>query len=179
MLTTMGHLAPRRITYDPLIATYYIDDPLEDPFDMGERGRVAEMMAESEGYGDGNISRATSPGGGGVHDAEGNELSRGRPRTYPYARYLPYEAETAEERWRNLDEITKHLYVAVQAGDFSPGAVHWTRELRGWLNLKFDMTKDQRIKLVRLYYELTLAPGVDVGVTERFASMFMVLTKYV
>jgi proteasome activator subunit 4 len=112
-----------------------------------------------------------------VTDADGYQLSRGRPRTYPYARYLPYESETQQERWQNLDEITKHLYIAVQANDFSPGAVHWTRELRGWLNLKFDMTKEQRIKLVRLYYHLTLAPGLDSSVAERFASMFMTLTK--
>lgn len=105
------------------------------------------------------------------------KLSRNRPRTYPYFRYLPYEVEDEEERQRNFDEILQHLYVAVEAGDFSPGAVHWTRELRSWLGLKFDPTKEQRAKLVRLYYELALAPGIDITVAERFSSMFMVLTK--
>jgi len=33
------------------------------------------------------------------------------------------------------------------------------------------------VKLVNLYYELALAPGLDYLVAERFASMFMVLTK--
>src|SRR5690606_20739261 len=56
--------------------------------------------------------------------------ARGRPRTYPYFKLLPYELETEAERQRNLDEILKYLYIAVEAGDFSLGVVHWTRELR-------------------------------------------------
>ena len=71
------------------------------------------------------------------------------------------------------------MYIAIESGDFNPGAVHWTRELRGWLSLKFDPIREQRIKLVRLYYELALAPGIDPTVSERFASMFMLLTKLV
>ncbi|RMZ80349.1 hypothetical protein DV738_g2877, partial [Chaetothyriales sp. CBS 135597] len=102
---------------------------------------------------------------------------RTRPRTYPYFSTLPYAVEDEARRQHDLAEILKHLYVAVQSGDFSPGAVHWTRELRSWLSLKFDPTKEQRVALVKLYYELALAPGVDPSVAERFASMFMILTK--
>lgn len=73
--------------------------------------------------------------------------------------------------------MIKHLYIAVAGGDFVPGAVHWTREIRGWMSLKFDLTKQQRTALVKLYYELSLAPGLEYAVAERFASMFMILTK--
>lgn len=124
------------------------------------------------------MSRATSPGGDAGEDSPDDQIGRSRPRAYPYFKYLPYKLEDESERQRNFQQILRHLYVAVEAGDFSPGAVHWTRELRGWLSLKFDPTKKQRIKLVRLYYELALAPGIDPGVAERFASMFMLLTKY-
>lgn len=126
-------------------------------------------------------SRATSPGGDADYQNGGVVLQsheqRNRPRTYPYFRTLPYEVETEQRRQDDLAEILKYLYIAVEAGDFTPGAVHWTRELRSWLSLKFDPTKEQRIKLVKLYYELALAPGVDPSVAERFASMFMLLTK--
>ncbi|KAF7117745.1 hypothetical protein CNMCM5793_006925 [Aspergillus hiratsukae] len=124
------------------------------------------------------ISRATSPGGepAGMN-GEGEPKARVRPRTYPYFKYLPYPIEDEAERERNLREILNQLYIAVEAGDFSPGAVHWTRELRGWLSLKFDPTRTERINLVKLYYELSLAPGIDPNVAERFASMFMLLTK--
>ena len=73
-------------------------------------------------------------------------------------------------RQRDLQEILKYLYIAVEAGDFTPGAIHWTRELRSWLSLKFDPTKEQRVKLVKFYYELALAPGIEPSVAERFSS---------
>lgn len=143
--------------------------------------RLAELMSMVEGNNTNDMSRATSPGGetretNGVDD-DGKNVTRYRPRTYPYFRYLPYEVEDEAQRQNNFNEILKYLYVAVESGDFSPGAVHWTRELRNWLQLKFDPTKEQRIKLVKLYYELALAPGIDISVAERFSSMFMVLTK--
>ncbi|KAK5226781.1 Proteasome activator BLM10 [Exophiala xenobiotica] len=104
-------------------------------------------------------------------------VKRNRPRTYPYFTSLPYSVEDESTRQRDLGEILKHLYIAIQASDFTPGAVHWTRELRSWLSLKFDPSKEDRVKLVKLYYELALAPGIDPSVGERFASMFMLLTK--
>ncbi|KAK5944089.1 Proteasome activator BLM10 [Knufia obscura] len=126
-------------------------------------------------------SRATSPGGDASYQngvaTPTDQDRRNRPRTYPYFKTLPYEVETEQRRQDDFAEILKHLYIAVEAGDFTPGAVHWTRELRSWLSLKFDPTKEQRIKLVKLYYELALAPGIEPSVAERFASMFMMLTK--
>ena len=126
------------------------------------------------------VSRATSPGGGpreanGVLMDMSYKKYRNRPRTFPYFAYLPYEVEDEARRQKDLADILKHLYIAIEAGDFTPGAIHWTRELRSWLSLKFDPTKEQRIKLVKLYY--ALAPGVEPSVSERFASMFMLLTK--
>lgn len=102
--------------------------------------------------------------------------SRYRPRTFPYQRYLPYQH--ADEPLVALAEITKRLYIAISSGDFVPGATHWTRELRAWIQLKFDLPREDRVKLVRLYYELALAPGMDSSASERFGSMFMTLTRY-
>ena len=149
------------------------------------KAHVQEMVNDGGHAKHGDLmSRATSPGGtiimqdGQTNDA-GGQLKRNRPRTFPYFSTLPYAVEDEAKRQENLAEILKHLYVAIQASDFTPGAVHWTRELRSWLSLKFDPSKEQRVKLVRLYYELCLAPGIDPSVAERFASMFMLLIKYV
>ena len=103
--------------------------------------------------------------------------ARNRPRTYPYFKYLPHEVEDEAERQRNLDTILEQLYIAVESSDFIPGAVHWTTELERWLNLKFDLTKEQGTKLAKLYYELALAPGIDPAVAEISSSTFMQLTK--
>jgi hypothetical protein len=108
-------------------------------------------------------------------EAEQQRQSRYRPRTFPYQRYLPYEHK---DKWEeNLEECIRELYIAISAGDFVPGATHWTREMRGLLQLKFDIPRELRVKLAKLYYELALAPGLENGAVERFASMFMTLTK--
>jgi proteasome activator subunit 4 len=113
----------------------------------------------------------------GNSSMEPNTKTRNRPRTYPYFSYLPYDVEPDSRRRETFDEILRYLFIAVEAGDFSPGAIHWTRELRQWLGLKFDPPVETRVKLVKLYYELALAPGIDSGVSERFASMFMYMVK--
>ncbi|KAF2178324.1 hypothetical protein K469DRAFT_718418 [Zopfia rhizophila CBS 207.26] len=150
---------------------------------MAGAERISQLMSALDQAAGPDISRATSPGGdwrqanGDVNGSDGDKQSRSRPRTFPYFKYLPYETEGQAEREDNLNTCLKHLYIAVSAGDFAPGAVHWTREIRGWLSLKFDLPRSTRVKLVKLYYELALAPGLDYLVAERFASMFMVLTK--
>ncbi len=141
-----------------------------------------EIMSVLNGRHGNEVSRATSPGGevpetDGSSSDDGYKRSRNRPRTYPYTKYLPYAVEDEVRRQRDLQEILKYLYIAIEAGDFTPGAIHWTRELRSWLSLKFDPTKEQRVTLVKLYFELALAPGIEPSVAERFASMFMLLTK--
>lgn len=145
----------------------------------GARERLAEVVSSLERRDGAVNSRATSPGLGAAKETSSDNslVTRNRPRTFPYFRYLPYQIEDEAQRQENFRDIVKHLYVAVEAGDFAPGALHWTREIRNWIGLKFDPTKEQRICLVKLYYELALAPGLDVTASERFSSMFMVLTK--
>ena len=139
---------------------------------------VSEILASLGGEDDKNdLSRATSPGCGRITREQAPSSRRWRPRTFPYRDYLPYKTETEDETDKNLGKILRHLYIAVEAGDFVKGAVYWTRELKSWLGLKYDLTVDLRVKLVRLYYELALAPGVDPSAADRFAGAFMILTK--
>jgi len=141
---------------------------------MAVSERISQLMSALDSGSGPTTSGATTPGG---LDGDDDDDDRSRPRTFPYGRYLPYPTEDPSEREASLNTCLKHLYIAVSAGDFAPGAVHWTREIRGWLSLKFDLARRTRIQLVHLYYELALAPGLDALVAERFASMFMVLTK--
>ncbi|KKA30624.1 hypothetical protein TD95_000850 [Thielaviopsis punctulata] len=102
---------------------------------------------------------------------------RYRPRTLPCDKLLPYPVESEAERDATLAIITEKLCLSIKAGDIVPGAVRWTRELQAWLNLKFDMPRDQRAKLVRLYYELSLAPGIENPVADKFTRMIVGLTR--
>lgn len=136
---------------------------------------------------DSDMTRSSTPAAAWRHEGANNgnaeeegergSTSRSRPRTYPYFKHLPYSAESEDVQLDNLKTCLKQLYMAVSAGDFNPGVVHWTREIRGWQGLKFDMPREVRVKLVNLYYGLALAPGLDNSLCERFASMFMFLTK--
>lgn len=124
------------------------------------------------------LSRATTPGlGFGTNEVDSEKEKRYRPRTYPYFELLPYKVEEEAERSEALNEILKQLYIALKAEDISPGALHWTRELRGWMGLKFEISRDLRVKLIKMYYMLSLAPGMDWVAAERFESMFRCLLK--
>ena len=149
---------------------------------MDVQNKLADLFSGANQPSCNDVSGATSPGAdwrdaNGILNGDLAKESRYRERTFPYWTYLPYKVEDDLERQGNLEEILGQLYVAVEAGDFAPGAVHWTRELRSWLSLKFDLPRGTRVKLAEFYYGLALAPGIDPSVGERFASMFMVLTK--
>ncbi|KAI1848829.1 hypothetical protein JX266_005257 [Neoarthrinium moseri] len=122
------------------------------------------------------ISRATSPG---IPSSDGaqDHSKRYRPRTFSYFELLPYPVEEEAQREAALQGILKQLYIAIKAEDFSPGALHWTRQLQSWLNLKFDLPRDLRAKLAKLYFHLSLAPGLDGTTADRFSRMVSVLAK--
>jgi proteasome activator subunit 4 len=131
-----------------------------------------------------DLTRSSTPAArwrqdNGVNGEAYESEARFKPRTFPYFKHLPYDPESEEALLDNLNVCLNQLYIAVSAGDFNPGVVHWTREIRGWLTLKFDMLREVRVKLIHLYYGLALAPGLDNSLCERFASTFMSLTKSV
>lgn len=123
------------------------------------------------------ISRATSPGLPCAEHQTEDDKKRYRPRTFSYFRLLPFDVEDEAHRDTALRGILKNLYIAIMAEDFSPGALHWTRELQGWLNLKFEMTRALRAKLAHLYYHISLARGLDSNTADRFSRMVITLTR--
>lgn len=123
------------------------------------------------------ISRATSPGLPFSNPDE-DDKKRYRQRTFSYFRLLPFVVEDESERDTALAGILKNLYIAIKAEDFAPGALHWTRELHGWINLKFEMTRELRATLSQVYYHLALAPGLDNNTADRFTRMLITLTRY-
>ncbi|KAH7132801.1 hypothetical protein EDB81DRAFT_904867 [Dactylonectria macrodidyma] len=100
-----------------------------------------------------------------------------RRRTFPYFQQLPFLVEGESQRDAALQGILKQLYIAIKAEDFSSGTLHWTRELQEWLKLKFEMTRELRAKLVKLFYSLALSPGLDTTNTNQFLHMVLTLTR--
>ena len=163
---------------------FRLNSPFAPPATMANPDGDVGLMASIQHLGvAADISRATTPGMGwretnGLNGHGGEvEDTRTRPRIYQYYSTLPYPVETEEQRQANLMKLLEHLQECLYIGDFNPGALHWTREIKSWLSLKFNPTKEQRVKMVKLFYDLSLAPGMDATAIERFSSMFMVLTK--
>ncbi|KAK9488678.1 hypothetical protein V1527DRAFT_401104 [Lipomyces starkeyi] len=103
---------------------------------------------------------------------------RKRPRTFPYTSLLPFETESERDRLVHLDHIVENIYIASTAESLSVGSfLHWTRELRSWLQLKFDMPVSTRTRLAAIYYELALAQGMTLSASEKFATMFVHLAQ--
>ncbi|KAI0875776.1 hypothetical protein GGS24DRAFT_271750 [Hypoxylon argillaceum] len=135
---------------------------------------IASHILSSQPVGE-TISRATSPGLPSV--ASIDDSKRHRPRTFAYFHLLPYPIEEEAQRDAALQGILKELYIAIKAEDFSPGALHWTRQLQAWLSLKFDMPHELRARLAKLYFYLALAPGLDTNTADRFSRMVVTLTR--
>ncbi|PHH59714.1 hypothetical protein CDD81_2632 [Ophiocordyceps australis] len=157
---------------------------MEDNLGLGHEGCSASLSAASAASHLATsfakyepVSRAMSPAMPASRPDQDDDKKRYRPRTFAYFEQLPFDVEEESQRDAALRGILKHLYIAVRAEDFSPGALHWTRELQAWLNLKFDMTRDLRARLARLFYSLALAPGLDHSAADRFLRMVLTLTR--
>ncbi|GAP86841.2 putative GPI mannosyltransferase [Rosellinia necatrix] len=135
---------------------------------------LASHVLNSQSIGD-TISRATSPGL--PAEASANDNKRYRPRTFAYFKHLPYDVEEESQRDAALQGILKQLFISIKAEDFSPGALHWTRQLQAWLTLKFDMPHELRARLAKVYFYLALAPGLDSSAADRFSRMVVTLTR--
>ncbi|KAH6662387.1 hypothetical protein F5X68DRAFT_218527 [Plectosphaerella plurivora] len=139
-------------------------------------GNYASMLASHLLGSVETVSRTNSPGPP-YSKADDDDKRRYRPRTFSYFDHLPFPVESEKERDEALAGILKHLFIAIKAEDFSSGAQHWTRELSGWLNLKFEMTRELRSTLARLFYHLCLAPGLEPASADRFLKMLVLLTR--
>lgn len=153
---------------------------MEESFDLASAPapafNVASHALNSQSAGD-TISRATSPGL--PAEVSTGDNKRYRPRTFAYFKLLPYAVEQESQRDTALEGILKQLYISIKAEDFSPGALHWTRQLQAWLSLKFDMPHELRARLAKLYFYLALSPGLDTSAADRFSRMVVTLTRFV
>ncbi|TFK23084.1 ARM repeat-containing protein [Coprinopsis marcescibilis] len=85
-----------------------------------------------------------------------------------YTDSLPYECETPEQMQEILESIVAKLYIAAETKNWQQ-FVAWDGCLQCWLLMLYPIHKSTRSKLVRLYYELCLLPGVEVRQIRTYA----------
>ncbi|KAF8078288.1 hypothetical protein FPV67DRAFT_1663041 [Lyophyllum atratum] len=87
-----------------------------------------------------------------------------------YLGSVPYETESVEEMHRKLEEIVGKIFIAAKSQNWLVLST-WDGMLQCWLLMRYPMHKSTRSKLVRLYYELSLIPGVEPRVTRSWTDM--------
>ncbi|KAJ3576138.1 hypothetical protein NP233_g640 [Leucocoprinus birnbaumii] len=93
------------------------------------------------------------------------------------ARLLPYSIEPESQMQETLDLIIRRICQAVEAQDYDVGFLQWDTMLSFWITLKYPIPKDKRVKLAKLYFELSIVPGMSIQVVASCADGFRLLTK--
>jgi proteasome activator subunit 4 len=117
---------------------------------------------------------------------EQSAMDEQRASLQTYLDSLPYECETVEEMQFRLEEIVQKIYICARTKNWLvlstwDGKLQWyvsksfllrhSFSLSSWLLMRYPMQKSTRAKLVRLYYELCLIPGIEARVLRSWADM--------
>ncbi|PCH33382.1 hypothetical protein WOLCODRAFT_21973 [Wolfiporia cocos MD-104 SS10] len=87
-----------------------------------------------------------------------------------YLDSLPYECESVEEMQSQLEFIVSRISICAEARNWL-SLTTWDGMLQCWLLMHYPMPKTTRAKLVRLYYECCLVPGLEPRVVRSWADM--------
>ncbi|KAJ6604293.1 hypothetical protein DFH09DRAFT_1300536 [Mycena vulgaris] len=88
-----------------------------------------------------------------------------------YLDAAPYACESPEEMLAKLEQIIAKMHVCIKAKNWLVLST-WDGVLECWLLMRYPVPKPIRAKLVRLYYELILLPGIDARTCRNWVHMF-------
>lgn len=92
------------------------------------------------------------------------------PGWQTYVNSLPYQCESYEEMQAKLEEIVGKIYICAKSRNWLQ-LTTWDGVLQCWLLMKYPMAKTCRAKLVRLYYDLSLLPGIEARLVRGWTDM--------
>ncbi|KAJ6627278.1 hypothetical protein B0H10DRAFT_1780024 [Mycena sp. CBHHK59/15] len=87
-----------------------------------------------------------------------------------YLAAAPYPCESPDEMLAKLEHIIAKIHVCIKAKNWLVLST-WDGLLECWLLMRYPIPKPTRAKLVRLYYELALLPGVDARTCRNWVHM--------
>ncbi|KAL4243149.1 BLM10 family protein [Abortiporus biennis] len=111
-----------------------------------------------------------SPGDPTDSSTEQSSFEKQRASLQTYLDSLPYECESVEYMQAQLEYIVGKIAVCAMTKNWLV-LTTWDGMLQCWLLLRYPMQKTTRAKLVRLYYELCLVPGIEPRVIRSWADM--------
>lgn len=91
-----------------------------------------------------------------------------------FLQQLPYFDKIKQNAFQAFEEIQTNLAECIALNEIRPGFVHWTNRLIIFIHeYGLFFTKEEHIRLVRVYIELMLTPSIDLPTVDL---CFQVLT---
>ncbi|KAL0579785.1 Proteasome activator BLM10 [Marasmius crinis-equi] len=94
-----------------------------------------------------------------------------------YTQSLPYSVEPYSKMMQMLDFILLRIVQCIEAKDFDVGFIQWDSMVTYWSMLKYPIPKEKRILLAKLYFHVSITPGMSAQVIATCADGFKVLTQ--
>jgi hypothetical protein len=77
-------------------------------------------------------------------------------------KFLPNFSKIKTNAFQAFDEIKRNLYESLAINEYRPGFAHWTNALNIFIwEYGLFFTKDDHIKLIKLYIEVMITPNID------------------
>ncbi|KAF5374850.1 hypothetical protein D9758_000077 [Tetrapyrgos nigripes] len=94
-----------------------------------------------------------------------------------YAKSLPYSIEPYSKMMEMLDFILRRIIQCVEAQDYDVGLMQWDSMLTYWNMLKYPIPKDRRVAIAKIYFHISITPGMPTQVIATCADGFKALTS--
>ncbi|KAF8807238.1 hypothetical protein BYT27DRAFT_7232792 [Phlegmacium glaucopus] len=94
-----------------------------------------------------------------------------------YAKALPYSIEPYSKMTEMFDFILHRLTQSVEARDYGVGFMQWDSMITYWCILKYPIPKDRLVALAKLYFQISITPGMPTQIVATCADGFKELTK--
>ncbi|KAJ8514936.1 hypothetical protein ONZ45_g7571 [Pleurotus djamor] len=94
-----------------------------------------------------------------------------------YAQSIPYEIESYDAAMELLDTMLLRLTQCVEAKDYDVGLLQWESMIGYWTMLKYPIPKEKRIKLAKVFFHLSLTPGMPTQIVAVCADAFKTFTR--
>jgi proteasome activator subunit 4 len=118
---------------------------------------------------------------------EQSDLDKQQASLQTYLNSIPYDCESPEDMQEQLEEIVQKICICAKTKSWLvltawDGMLQWcvpslylrppsAHPVCSWLLMRYPMAKSTRARLVRLYYELCLMPGIEPRVIRSWADM--------
>ncbi|KAF7437108.1 hypothetical protein PC9H_003942 [Pleurotus ostreatus] len=107
----------------------------------------------------------------------GNEEDPYMRKLKLYAQSLPYDIEPYSTALEIFDIMLLRLTECVEAKDYDVGLLQWESMIGYWTMLKYPIPKERRIKLAKIFFHLSVTPGMPTQIVAVCADAFKTFTR--